>query len=254
MKKIILLSSVLVLSLAGYAQNLSETVPTIKENPLLTAPPATNLNLTYTPQDNNDVIVGGSKKVKKEKKQKMGLELVLGHANYSLKDFDCTGGVFGELKFIMTAPLGKQPDPRWVGELGIGLGFYNGSATEKKAYASKDDISYAELFNISMRARLILNKYSTRGKWYLYPGLDICPLVVGMPSVKESSSKYSSSTYKHLDAGAGVNIGFNGGLGFEAKHIGFTVGGFAKIGASYSSETSGSLSTTGLYASFKVLF
>ena len=186
----------------------------------------------------NDGLIVGNKKVKKEKKSKMGIGLDLGITNYKLENYSCDPGFCGEIKFIYTAPFSKRQEARWHGEINFGIEFYTGSAIKennKKATATSSNILFAEIFNISFKPKYILNRYSSRGHWFLYPGVIFCPLIAGVPTVETKTTTINGTRKKSEYLGTATGLSFGGtiGLGYQTKHFGISIGGVAKLTAAY---------------------
>lgn len=209
------------------------------------------LTLFANAQSSN--IVGGKSKVKKEKVNKWGIEVEGGYANYSIKNYSCESGFSIEPRVVFSSPINpRNPEGRWYGELSVGLSFYTGKAEyeKKKSYAS-EDIFFAEMFNMGIKAKYLLNPLTTRGKWFLSPKLQVCPLALGVPK-----DKGGKNDYHNLDSEFGVSIGLGASIDYEAKHWGISLGGYGKMATGYSSssDTSGSFSLYGATAAFKYLF
>lgn len=194
-------------------------------------------------------------KVKKEKTQKSGITVKGGMASYSISDaWDCESGAFGEIYWSVSGLMKPhKPECHWGWEIGLGLDFYTGKvndSSKSSRYSTPEDILTIGLFTIPMNVKYILNPLSTRGKWIAKLGIDMCPLEVGVPNETEGSSRYS----RHLESTLGVRVGGDAQFGYEAKHWGFSVGGFAGVMGPYSGESSTSTSMYGYYASFQYYF
>ncbi len=180
----------------------------------------------------SDLVGGG--KVKKEKKTKMGIALGAGSMGYSADQYSVSFGFLGSINFIMTMPFNKNPESRWLGEMTIGLNYCKNNVEWDKSSRSKTSTTLLEIPNIGVKCRYILNPMSTRGKWYIYPGISFCPLAT-FPVNETSSVNKNNKTL--ADDGPGLTFGGECGFGFAAKHLGFSVGPFIKIATSYSSKS-----------------
>ncbi|MBR5062764.1 MAG: hypothetical protein IKX24_11590 [Prevotella sp.] len=178
----------------------------------------------------NDLIGGG--KVKKEKKLKMGLSLGIGTMGYSATQYSIKNGILGSVNYVATMPLNNNPESRWLGEMGIGITYCKNSAEWEKSSRSNHDSKLFEIPNVTIRLRYTLNPLSTRGKWYVYPGLSVCPIAI-FP-VNETSDV--NRKYKNLSDEFGCTLGIEGGIGYSSNHLGFSVGPFGKMGATYSND------------------
>lgn len=181
-----------------------------------------------------DDLIGGGK-VKKEKKIKMGLSLGVGTMGYSASQYSISYGILGSVGYVATMPLNNNPESRWLGEMGINISYCKNDAKWEKSSLSKPNSKLLEIPNISIRLRYILNPLSTRGKWYVYPGLSVCPIA----TFPVNGTSNVNTKHKTLSNEFGATLSVEGGLGFAARHFGLSVGPFVKIGAPYSSKADG---------------
>lgn len=196
-------------------------------------------------------------KVKKEKTEKNGIAVKGGMASYSIGNaWDCESGAFGEIYWSYSGLMKpRKPECHWAWEAGLGLDFYTGKATEANKhnrYDTPEDILMIGLFTIPMNAKYILNPLSTRGKWIAKIGADVCLLEIGVPSEDTGSTMYRD--YRHLESTLGTKFAADAQFGYEAKHWGLFVGGFAGAMAPYSGESSTTTCMYGYYASFQYYF
>ena len=181
----------------------------------------------------NDLI--GDGKVKKMKKTKMGLSLGIGTMGYSASQYSIKNGIMGSINYVATMPLNSNPESRWLGEMGIGISYCKNSAEWEKSSLSNHNSKLLEIPNIIIRLRYTLNPLSTRGKWYVYPGLSACPIA----TFPVNGDNDNNRKLKSLSDEFGCTIGIEGGIGYSSNHLGFSVGPFGKIGAAYSNKTNG---------------
>ena len=181
----------------------------------------------------SDLVGGG--KVKKEKKTKLGVGITGGTMGYSFDNYSVDNGLLFGANFIVTTPLSKNPEARWLGEFSIGFDLCKNEA--KSDYGSSYDTSCTtiDFFNLDVRFRYILNPMSTRGKWFVYPGFAIS--LANIPLGKTSSSKYAKG--KRLETKVGMGLTGECGIGYATKHLGFSAGPFAKVGAVLSDKDGG---------------
>lgn len=205
-----------------------------------------------TSEEPQGEIVGG-RKIKKEKKLKIGVggEFGINHF-YNVPGYDCESGLGGKISFMMTMPLSAKMayDARWHFDYSIGFGMYSGDATssENSRYENTEHIFTFNLFDMNFNIRCILNKYGSRGKWYVFPGIEVCPAVVGMPDFKKYKNDYTA-----LSSTTGLSIGGRAGIGYQSRHICISLSAYIRTLASYS-ESYGGCSQYGYLASLYYTF
>ncbi len=194
-----------------------------------------------------------AQKVKKEKKVKSGVSMNAGMMTYSADQHSVSSGIFGGLNYVMTTPMSKNPESRWLWEISLGLDFCSNKVEPEKMRSGSDNETFFEVINIGIRPRYILNPMGTRGHWYVFPGLTACPLAL-VPYEKWRSSK-STSQKKMVETTVGISMGGECGVGYATRHLGFSVAPFVRLGAPYSSKDSaGSIVTYGGYATIYYMF
>lgn len=198
----------------------------------------------------------GGGKVKKVKTTKSAIVVKGGMASFSVENWKSDPSLFVQAHWGLNGLFKpRNPESHWGYEIGVGFDYYGGSAhyEGEKRTTGDENILMLGLFDIQFNVRYILNPLSTRGKWMLKGGADICPLEVGVPT-EEYSSK---SSYTHLKTGGvGTKLNLDASFGYEAKHWGIFAGGFAGIMTPYSSDESSSGVPTnyGYYASLQYYF
>lgn len=194
----------------------------------------------------------GTGKVKKEKNEKLSIDVKIGTSSVSLDGWDCDPGTFVGAYFSYNALFKpKNPESHWGFDMGIGIEYYNGKANrDVNAYTrgtGEEDIMMMGLCAIPMHAKYFLNPLSTRGKWLVKAGMDICPFLVGIPTTKYGTAMRNK--YAHLDSQSGFGLNGDVSFGYEAKHWGFSVGGYLGLMSPYSSgdDTSSDAPTISSY-------
>lgn len=197
-------------------------------------------------------IVGGTHKVKKEKTLRCGIEAYVGGSWYSIDGYKAKNGKGGsdiEANFVITGPLKpSNPEGRWYGEASIGFEYHDGKVeSEKQSYSNsnEEDISFYELFNIGVKAKYLLNPLTTHGKWFISARLTVCPLVGGLPTLKDSS--VSNGRYSYIGTSSlGLGTGAGLSVSYEWKHFGIGIEGSGKIVSTYS-DSGGKNAINALY-------
>lgn len=193
------------------------------------------VNSIPTANAQSDLVGGG--KVKKKKKTNWGVGITAGTMGYSFENYSIENGVLLGINAILTTPLSANPEARWLGELSFGFDYCNNEAKYNKnpSYTSYDTSTFTMDYYIDLRFRYIINPMSTRGKWYLYPGFSVS--LATLPLGVDKSLK--SFKGKELTTEVGVGLTGECGIGYATKHLGFSAGPFAKVGAVLSDEKGG---------------
>lgn len=187
-------------------------------------------------------------KVKKEKTTRMGVVVTGAPAFYNVDGHSSTGGMRFGAGFAMTMPF-KPRDIEfpWHFNMQFNIMDVSTGTVDLGGRSGEDDILMIELFPMSFGADYVFNPLSTRGKFKVYGLGRFSFLSVGVPYI--STSKLTSTTYRHLDSEFGAGVGAEIGLKYGWQHIEIAVGGFIGVNGTYSSEKSGSMSNMGVAAS-----
>ncbi len=194
----------------------------------------------------------GNGKVNKEKTSKLGIMFKAGTNNFSMSKVGFDGGMYYGGYVTYGFPINpRNPECRWALETGFGLDFMSGKASYIDRGRYRDDIdddAYLMNMTIPCTVKYILNPLGSRGKWNVNAGVE-CSLGIGVPTLEEDDDKYLKS------GSFGIGAGINAGIGYEARHWGFSVGGRAGYYSSFDTEAyCYDPASVGVYGALKYFF